>query len=88
MLEIFFLVILSRRLSKSARERDRSIGWAALGVVFWISGEFGGIVLGGIVGLEGFAAYPIALFFAGLGAGTAYVILSVLPLGARRDSPF
>jgi hypothetical protein len=77
MLEIFFLVRFARHLSKLAKAKGRSGGWAGLGVAMWFGGEVLGLIVGA-AGDAGAAAYLLALVFAALGATAAYFIVKSL----------
>jgi hypothetical protein len=77
MLEILFLVRFVRYLSRLAKQKGRSGGWAGLGVAFWIGGEVTGLVVGEVAD-AGAGAYLMALVFAALGATVAYFIVKSL----------
>jgi len=78
MLEIIFLVWFRRKLTSIARAKNRSGGWGALGVVLWIAGEVGGVVLGAKSGADDAVLYGYALGSAILAAIVAYVIVASL----------
>jgi len=78
MLEIFFLIWFGRHLANMAQEKGRTKGWAALGVLFWISGEVAGFVIGDLAGL-GTGAYGTALGGAAACAFIAWLIVRSLP---------
>lgn len=80
MLEIILIVTMSRKLAEIASSRGRSKGWAALGVAFWFGGELFGFILGGLFGLEGLSAYPIALGIAAIGLTVAWLVVKNLPM--------
>jgi hypothetical protein len=90
MLEILFLVRFARHLSKLARSKGRSGGWAGLGVAFWIGGEILGLLVGGAAD-AGVGAYLVALLFAAFGATAAYFIVKSLrpmdPVMAYAGAP-
>lgn len=46
---------------------------------FWIGGELMGFIVGTLLGLQGLAAYPVALGFAGIGVFVAWQIVKALP---------
>ncbi|HYV45978.1 MAG TPA: hypothetical protein VFA20_14010 [Myxococcaceae bacterium] len=79
MLEILGIIAFARLLSRTASEKGRSKGWAALGVVFWLGGELMGFIIGTILGLESFAQYGVALLTAGAGVMVAYLVVKALP---------
>jgi hypothetical protein len=79
MLEIILLISFGRKLAELAREKGRSAGWAALGVMFWLGGEFIGFIIGALLGLEGLAVYPIALLVGATGAFVAWMVVKNLP---------
>lgn len=79
MLEIMFLIWFGRSLSRIAAAKNRSKGWAALGVAFWIGGEVSGMVLAVLLGLTELSMYGFALALAGAGAAVSYVIVKNLP---------
>jgi hypothetical protein len=79
MLEIFGIIAFARLLSRTAVEKGRSKGWAALGVLFWIGGELMGFIVGALLGLETLAQYGIALLMAGAGVLVAYLVVKALP---------
>ncbi|HEY8209288.1 MAG TPA: hypothetical protein VIG99_17490 [Myxococcaceae bacterium] len=79
MLEILGIIAFARLLSRTAVEKGRSKGWAALGVLFWIGGEMMGFIVGGALGLETFALYGLALLMAGAGVLVAYLVVKALP---------
>lgn len=78
MLEIAFLVFFCKKLAGIARDKNRSGGWGALGVLLWIGGEVGGAVLSLSMGKDGMELYGYALLGAGLGAVLAFVIVKSL----------
>jgi hypothetical protein len=78
MLEIFFVVFLTKKLASIAKAKGRSSGWAALGPVLWILGEIGGAVVGATIGIDDIALYVGALAGAALGAGLAWVVVNSL----------
>jgi len=79
MLEILGIIAFARLLSRTATEKGRSKGWAALGVLFWLGGELMGFVIGTILGFEMFAQYGVALLMAAAGALVAYLVVKALP---------
>jgi hypothetical protein len=79
MLEILGLIAFARLLSRTASEKGRSKGWAALGVLFWVGGEMMGFIVGELLGLEMLAKYGIALLMAGAGVLVAYLVVKALP---------
>ena len=87
MLEIIILIQFVRSLSRIAKEKGRSSGWAALGVVCWIGGELMGGLIGGLLDL-GMGAYVLALVFAVVGAVVAYIVVKALPPGTDPVAQF
>lgn len=85
MLEIILIITFARKLAELAASRGRSKGWAALGVAFWFGGEVFGFILGALFGLEGLAAYPIALGVGAIGLTVAWLVVKNLP--AQTYSP-
>jgi hypothetical protein len=82
-LEIVFIIWLTRRLARVAEQRGHSKGWGALGAIFWIAGEIIGLVIGFALELD-MGAYGLALLGAGAGATLAYAI--VANLGSRPNA--
>jgi hypothetical protein len=82
MLEIFLWIALYRKLATIAESKGRGRTWGWLGVGFWLGGEVMGAVVGGLVGMEGFGVYGVALLFAAIGAGVSYAIVNSLPANA------
>jgi hypothetical protein len=78
MLEILFLIWFVRKLGSMAREKGRSSGWGALGILGWVGGEFTGFIIGGIADAGVGGSYGLALLCAAVGAGGAYAIVSML----------
>lgn len=86
MLEIMFIIWISRKLAEVASGKGRSKGWGALGAGFWILGELMGFIIGAILGL-GLAGYLVAIVFAGLGAFVAHTIVKSLPAQTPSVDP-
>jgi hypothetical protein len=78
MLEILFIVWLTKKLAASAFAKGHSKAWGALGAIFWIGGEIGGFIVGAVLDLDRLAAYGLALLCAGAGAGMAAFLVSLL----------
>jgi hypothetical protein len=78
MLEIIFLVKFHKSLAAIAKEKNRTVGWAGLGVILWITGEIAGAVLGAKNHANGMGLYGFALLGAVVGAVTAWVIVKSL----------
>jgi outer membrane lipoprotein SlyB len=79
MLEILFLVWFGKKLADVCRQRGRSQGWVALGVCFWLGGEFMGAIVGTLLGL-GMGAYLVAVVVAIVGAFVSWTIVTSLPI--------
>lgn len=86
MLEIFFLIWFGRKLAGIASEKGRSKGWAALGVCFWIGGEFMGFIVGALLGAQQLGAYGLAILIAIAGAVVSYVVVKALPPATAIDT--
>ncbi len=78
MLEIFFLFSLWKNLSQVAVSKGRTKAWALVAIGFWIVGEFTGLIIGGLLGLE-LGAYAVALALAALGAAVGWLVVKALP---------
>jgi hypothetical protein len=78
-LEIILLVRFGKKLAELASSKGRSKGWAALGVAFWLGGEVVGFIIATLLGLQGLAAYPVALAIAGAGIFVAWMVVKNLP---------
>lgn len=87
MIEIAVVVALTRYLLSLVKARGAHGGWAALGPILWVGGEFMGFIIAGAFGLGGMGGYPLALLLAGLGAGLARWIASEAPLSASQETP-
>jgi hypothetical protein len=85
MLEILGIIAFARLLSRTAVQKGRSKGWAALGVGFWIGGELMGFVVGGILALDGITLYGLALLMAAAGVLVAYLVVKALPPQSAGD---
>jgi hypothetical protein len=79
MIEIFVLIKLCQALGATARSKNRSGAWGALGAVLWVGGEVVLAVLGALGGADGLGLYGLALCGALLGASAAFVIVKMLP---------
>jgi hypothetical protein len=86
MLEIIFLIWFGKKISSIVKEKGyKPARYRIMGVGFWFLGEIIGFVLGMILisRSENSSAilfvYLMAIFFAGLGAYTAYLITKNLP---------
>lgn len=78
MLEFLAIRAFVRLLARTAVSKNRSKGWAALGVLFWLGGELMGFIVGSLLGLETLAQYGIALLMAGSGVLVAYLVVKAL----------
>ena len=78
MLEIIFIIFLTKKLASMAKAKGRSAGWAAFGPVLWIVGEITGAAVGAMIGMDELALYGGALVGAFIGAGIAFAIVSSL----------
>jgi hypothetical protein len=76
MLEILFIIFLSKKIAAMMRAKGRSAGgYVALFVLLWFGGELSGGVVGMIVsGRLDAGAYAAALGGAALGATIAFLI--------------
>ncbi len=81
MLEIIFLIWFGKKLAAICRQKGRSEGWVAMGVLFWLGGEFIGIVVGSLLGM-GTGSYLVALLLAAIGAGVSWAVINNLPARA------
>jgi hypothetical protein len=76
--------MFAKHLAGVAEGKGRPKGWAALGVVFWIVGEFLGAFAGALFIGDGIGLYLAALVGAAIGSGIAWLI--VTNLSATQDS--
>lgn len=80
MLEIILMIVLTRTLVEEAKAKGRSGWWGALGLAGWLIGEALGGIVGLLLGLEGLAAYAIALIGAFVGyLGARFVVRRLAP---------
>ena len=87
MLEILFLIWLSKKLSFMAVAKNRSKMWGLFGVAMWILGEFAGFALAADSASTLGDMYLIALACAGLGAAVAFVVVACLRALPPPDYP-
>ncbi len=85
MLEILFLSWFARKLAAIAKGKGRSGRWGGLGVLFWITGEISGFVIGLASDVGEGGAYLLAIVLAGLGALIAYLIVN--SIGSSELAP-
>lgn len=79
MLEILFLIYLSKKIGKIVEAKGRKPGgYKALLVAFWFGGEILGLVIGMSIAGESIAMYLIALVGAGIGAAVSFGIANNL----------
>jgi len=79
MLEILAIIFFSRRIGTFAYDKGYSKGlFVFLTIVFWLTGEFTGGIVGYLILQGGLGAYLFALMGAALGCGMIYLIVSVL----------
>lgn len=88
MLEILFLMQLSKSIARIAHVKGRSIGWMKFMLIaMWLAGEFLGVIVGAAMFRETAPIYLLALVGAAAGAISAFIIAKNLtPLngtGAR-----
>jgi len=92
MLEILFLVHLTRRIGHILKQKGRKSGWYKfLTVLLW----FGGEIIGGIIGaviveiseLNQAIIYLVALMGAAAGAGAAFLIAKTVSPAAQYSPP-
>jgi len=88
MLEIFFLIFLSKKIGKIVEAKGRKPGgYKAMLVAFWFGGEIIGLIIGGAMFGESIAIYLIALIGAGVGAAASFGIANNLaPAGPESQS--
>ena len=87
MLEILFLIWLSKKLSFMAVAKNRSRMWGLFGVCMWILGELAGFALAADSAAGVGDMYIIALVGAGVGALVAFVVVSSLSKLPPPDYP-
>jgi hypothetical protein len=89
MLELLFLRWFCTNLAATARGKNRSGAWGALGALFWFGGEISGaIIAAGNSGADTATIYMLALVGAVVGAVISYVIVKALPeIPLDRDFP-
>ena len=79
MLEILFLIHLTKKIGKIVEPKGRKPGgYKAMLVAFWFGGEILGLVIGMSVLGEGIGMYLIALVGAGIGAAVSFGIANNL----------
>jgi len=87
MLEILFLIYLSKKIGKIVEAKGRKPGgYKAMLVAFWFGGEIIGFIIGGAAVGESIGMYLIALIGAGIGAAVAFGIANNLA-PERPESP-
>lgn len=92
MLEIVFLVFLSRRIAKKSKEKGLKSGWfVAMLIALWVTFEVTGIIVGALITQgEGLLMYAFGIIGAALGALVSFLIVSSikpkLPVGETLDS--
>jgi hypothetical protein len=84
LLEILFLIYLSKKIGKIVEAKGRKPGgYKAMLVAFWFGGEILGLVIGMSALGEGIGMYLIALVGAGIGAAVAFAIANNL----KQETP-
>ena len=84
MLEILFLIFLTKKIWKIVEEKGRKPGgYKAMLVAFWFGGEILGLIIGMSALGEGIGMYLIALIGAGIGAGVSFAIANNL----KQETP-
>ncbi len=79
MLEILFLIHLSKKIGKIVEAKGRKPGgYKAMLVAFWFGGEIVGLLIGGAMVGESIGIYLIALIGAGVGAAVSFGIANNL----------
>src|SRR5258707_15290175 len=82
MLEIILIWVLAKKLGAMASDKGRAAaGWIVLFVFLWFSCEFLGAIFGTILTRGEFfpVGYLFALLGAAIGAGSSFMIVSILP---------
>ncbi len=79
MLEILFLIFLTRKIGKKVEEKGRKPGgYKVMLVAFWFGGEILGFIIGGAIVGETLTAYLFALVGAAVGASVSFAIANGL----------
>jgi hypothetical protein len=87
-LEILFLIWFCKKLAATARDKNRSGSWGALGALGWIGGEIGGAVVGVNAGAQEMGIYGYAIMGALVGAAVAFgIVASLSKLPDNPDFP-
>lgn len=79
MCEIIILIAYGRALARAAQARGRSAVWWMLGIGCWLFGEITGFFLGGALELGTAGTYVGGLFYAAIGAGVGWLVVTNLP---------
>ena len=90
MLEIYLVWRLANYIGNEATRKGLKKGrYQFMAVLLWILGEFGGAILGSAIFTDTSSVWPtygIAILGAVLGAGTAFLVMKVLPLPVSSEN--
>ena len=80
MIELIVIFNLARSMVTRAQRRGLPAWWGAIAPTLWVVGELMGGVVTTLAGL-GYAAYGVALLYAGVGAGIGWLLVEYHPEG-------